>query len=242
MSIAVAGATGLVGRRLTEALQAHGHRVVALSRSTGTDLLRPEGLQDRLSGVSSVIDVTNSADPSQEAATAFFATATRNLAAAAASVGVGRLLVLSIIGTDLVPTGYYAAKVTQEAAARASFPRAVVLRTAPFHEFAEQSLGWGTSGGQCLVPDMPIQPVALSTVIEELVARAAAVGVDGDLAGPERESLPDMVQRLVSHRGDSITVVPQPVEPAVRGGALLPGPRARLAGPTYQQWLATRQI
>ena len=241
MSIAVAGATGLVGTMLTRALQQSGHTVVPLSRATGTDLLTGEGLEERLAGVTTVIDVTNSADPSEAAATAFFTTATANLGAAAARAGVEHLLVLSIIGIDQVPGGYYAAKVAQEAAAHSAFGAGtVVLRAAQFHEFAQQCLDWGTEGNQARIEDMPVRPIALTAVVDELVARAGDPGADADIAGPKVEFLPDLVRRLIARSGAAIEVVPQPVDEPVRGGALLGGPDAIVAGPTFGQWLAAR--
>ena len=50
-SIAVAGATGRVGRHVVEVLEAGGHEVVGMSRSNGVDVITGEGLTEALSGV-----------------------------------------------------------------------------------------------------------------------------------------------------------------------------------------------
>ena len=42
--IAVAGATGRVGRHVVDVLEARGHDVVAMSRSTGVDVITGNGL------------------------------------------------------------------------------------------------------------------------------------------------------------------------------------------------------
>ena len=42
--IAVAGATGRVGRHVVDVLESEGHDVVAIARATGVDLITGEGL------------------------------------------------------------------------------------------------------------------------------------------------------------------------------------------------------
>lgn len=78
MRIAVAGATGRVGRHIVEQLAAGGHDVVALSRSGGVDVVTGEGLADALAGVETVIDAATGSSPEREAAAAFFTAAARN--------------------------------------------------------------------------------------------------------------------------------------------------------------------
>ena len=74
--IAVAGATGRVGRHVVDVLQAGGHDVVAISRSRGVDVITGDGLATALEGVEVVIDVTTGPSPEQGPATEFFTTAT----------------------------------------------------------------------------------------------------------------------------------------------------------------------
>jgi uncharacterized protein YbjT (DUF2867 family) len=70
--IAVAGATGRVGRHVVEVLKAGGHVVVAMSRSSGVDVVTGDGLAEALAGVECVIDVATGPSPDQEAAAEFF--------------------------------------------------------------------------------------------------------------------------------------------------------------------------
>src|SRR5438309_11969059 len=98
--IAVAGATGRVGRHVVDVLTAGGHDVVAMSRSSGVDVVTGEGLAEALAGVECVIDVATGPSPDQEAATAFFTAAARNLHEAGARAGVQRMVGVSIIGCD----------------------------------------------------------------------------------------------------------------------------------------------
>src|SRR4029453_1224128 len=75
--IAVAGATGRVGRHVVEVLKAQGHDVVAMSRESGVDVVSGDGLAQALSGVECIIDVATTPSPDQQAATQFFTAAAR---------------------------------------------------------------------------------------------------------------------------------------------------------------------
>src|SRR2546429_270030 len=55
--IAVAGATGRVGRHVVDVLGAAGHDVVPISRSGGVDVITGAGLGPALTGVDCVIDL-----------------------------------------------------------------------------------------------------------------------------------------------------------------------------------------
>ena len=112
--VAVAGATGRVGRHVVAVLGAAGHDVVPISRSHGVDVITGEGLERALEGVDTVIDAATGPSPEQAAATEFFTTASRNLHAAGRNAGVRRMVVVSIIGADRFRGGYGAAKVAHE--------------------------------------------------------------------------------------------------------------------------------
>ena len=77
--IAVAGATGRVGRHVVDVLAADGHDVVAISRSNGVDVITGDGLAAALDGVDYIIDTATGPSAEQGAATEFFTTAARNL-------------------------------------------------------------------------------------------------------------------------------------------------------------------
>ncbi len=116
MKIAVAGATGRVGRHVVEVLAAQAHDVVPISRSGGVDVITGEGLAAALAGVECIVDVATGPSPEQQAATEFFTTAARNLQQAGEQAGVRRIVVVSIIGTERFAGGYGAAKVAHEQA------------------------------------------------------------------------------------------------------------------------------
>ncbi|HEX4344000.1 MAG TPA: hypothetical protein VHZ31_00415 [Solirubrobacteraceae bacterium] len=241
MRIAIAGATGLVGRELTTLARAAGHDVVELSRSQGIDLVAGGGIEEALTGVEAVVDVTNAPTTERDGATEFFATVGERLGGAATRAGVARTVVLSIVGVDRTPDdGYFVAKLAHERSTQAHAPGPRVLRAAQFHEFAGQSLEWGRDGDASAISDMTIQPVAMTVVAQALLDMATDADdrAHVEIAGPRRERLVEMVRRLVAERGDDVAVRPGPVSDAVRDGALLPGPAATIAGPDFAAWLA----
>src|SRR3954469_19899308 len=193
--IAVAGATGRVGRHVVDVLRERGHEVVPMSRSTGVDVVTGEGLAEALEGVATVIDVATGPSPDEEEATAFFEAAARNLHEAGERAGVQRMVVVSIIGCDRFTGGYGAAKVAHERAAMSGPIPARVLRAAQFHEFVPQLLEWGTQGDVAYVQNIRTQIVAARTVAEALVDMATqddswAGHEDGpvaEIAGPREE-------------------------------------------------------
>ena len=100
MLIAVAGATGRLGRHVVEVLEERGHGVVPISRNHGLDVITAVGLERALTGVDCIIDAATGPSPDEAEATAFFTTASRNLHEAGLAAGVRRMLVVSIIGIE----------------------------------------------------------------------------------------------------------------------------------------------
>jgi uncharacterized protein YbjT (DUF2867 family) len=250
--IAVAGATGRVGRHVVDVLRAGGHDVVAMSRSSGVDVVTGEGLAKALAGVECVIDATSVPSPDQETATKFFTAAARNLQKAGERAGVRQIVVVSIIGIDRFTAGYMAAKIAHERAMRSGPIPIRILRAAQFHEFIAQLVEWGRRGEVSYVPKMRIQPVAARAVAQALAdlatgpESAPAPGSSGarilEIAGPREENLVNLATLLVARRGDPVRIegVSDPADPdrdLYEAGALLPGPDAILAGPTFEEWL-----
>ena len=135
MKIAVAGATGRVGRHIADVLTERGHEVVGIARSTGVDVISGAGLDAALIGADVIVDAATGPSPEEQPATQFFVTAARNMQEAGARAGVQRAVVVSIIGTDKSARGYGAAKIAHERAWRSGPLPVTVLRAAQFHEF-----------------------------------------------------------------------------------------------------------
>jgi uncharacterized protein YbjT (DUF2867 family) len=165
---------------------------------------------------------------------------------------VRRIIVVSIIGTDRFTAGYGAAKQAHERAMLAGPIPAAIVRAAQFHEFVSQLREWGREDGTIYLPKMRTQLVAARTVAETLAdiatgrGPAAARRPNGapilEIAGPREENLVEAARLLAAHRGEQVRIegVSNPDDPdraLYESGALLPGPDAILAGPTFERWL-----
>jgi uncharacterized protein YbjT (DUF2867 family) len=247
MRIAVAGGTGTVGREVVAAARGGGHDVVVMSRSAGVDLRTGAGLEATLAGVDAVVDVASVGTMSAEESVEFFETASGNLLRAAAKAGVAHAVLLSIVGIDRNPHGYYAGKVAQEAVyERADLPWSIV-RATQFHEFADQVARQARFGPLQLAPRARTQPIAASVVADHLLTVAAhpAEGRTTDIAGPREESLTAMIRAWARHQGRRGPVIPVSLPGAqmrgMRAGYALPGDDALLLGPTFEEWLAQQK-
>ena len=257
MKIAVVGATGRVGSRVVELLEASGHDVVPMSRSTGVDVVTGEGLAEALAGAECVIDCASgtASGPQRrapEAASEFFTVSARNLHEAGQKAGVERMVEVSVIGIDHFTAGQGAAKYAHEKAMLARSIPVRVLRAAQFHEFVLQLIEWGTQGDVAYVRKMRIESVASRAVAQALVdlatdpAWAASPARSEpplpEIAGPREENLVGMAELFVARRGISLRIqgVIDPTDPdnkLYEDGSLLPNLHAILAGPTFEAWL-----
>lgn len=249
--IAVVGATGRVGHHVVDVLESQGHEVVSISRANGIDVITGDGVEEALAGVERIVDAASSPLPDEKEATEFFTTATRNLQQAGVQAGVWEIIVVSIIGADRFTAGYNVAKVAHEQAMLSGPIPARILRAAQFHEFVAQLVEWGRQGEVSYVPKARAQLVAARTVAEELADLATADSPAAqsnraritEIAGPREESLVEAARLLAARRGDAIRVEDrsEPDDPdrdLYETGALLPGPDAILAGPSFEQWLS----
>ena len=236
--IAVTGATGRLGSPLVEILEGRGHEVVAIARSKGVDVITGEGLAEALEGVEAIIDAATGPSPDEQEATKFFTTATHNLHEAGGAAGVKRIVLVSIVGIDTFKTGYNAAKLAQEQAALDGPIPTRILRATQFHEFVPQLLDWGRQGDVAYVPAMQTQ---VAEELAELVSNSEPTGPTEEIAGPRPERLAELARLVVAHKGESLEVVETneffPEGDLYDSGAALPGPDAKLAGPTFEEWL-----
>jgi uncharacterized protein YbjT (DUF2867 family) len=248
--IAVAGATGRVGRHVVDVLTAGGHDVVPISRSSGVDVVTGERLAEALAGVACIIDAATQPSPDEEAATAFFTASARNLQEVGEQTGVEQIVVVSIIRIDRFTAGFLAAKAVHERVMLSGPIPVRILRAAQFHEFVPEVVEWARQGDVSYVPRMRTQLVAARTVAEALADLANGPGLARgsfeppfpEIAGPREENLVDIAKLLAARHGDPLRIeeVSNPGDPdrdLYEAGALLPGPDATLAGPTFEEWL-----
>jgi hypothetical protein len=93
-----------------------------------------------------------------------------------------------------------------------------------------------------------MQPVAtrpLAELLAELVAEPETTAPTLEVAGPREERLVELARMLVAERGESLEISETneffPESDLYESGAALPGPGARLVGPTYEEWLKAAQ-
>jgi nucleoside-diphosphate-sugar epimerase len=277
MTIAVVGGTGTAGRAVVERALERGLLVRIIGRHQPTaqtdgaerapaglaaerapvefaraDLTTGSGLAEALKGVEAVIDCSNVTTMNERAAVEFFTTGTRNLFAAEAAAGVPRHVLISIVGIDDIPAGYYRGKMAQEKVAREAAEQTGVavsiVRATQFHDFPNMMLSQLARGPIAIIPTIPIQPVDTHDVADVLLDAATGKAVDDtavdgrvDIGGPARESLVHLARRTVAAQGRRVLVVPLPVPGklgrALRAGALIPS-HGLTGSITFSQWLA----
>jgi len=244
--IAVAGATGVVGRLLVDVLRERGSTVVPLARATGVDLATGQGLDDALVGVEAVVDVSNRTTAKAGASIDYFSRATTTVLQAEQRHGVRHHVVLSIVGVDSVRYGYYAGKLEQERLTEAGPVPFTILRATQFHEFAEQMLGRMRLGPVAIVPRIVVQPIAAAEVAQRLadLVEAGPSGRVLDLAGPGQHTLLEMTRKVCRANGQPTLLIPVKV-PGPGGrlmteGGLLPQGQFDIGQLTFDDWLAGR--
>jgi uncharacterized protein YbjT (DUF2867 family) len=247
MRIAVIGATGNIGRRVCELLEAAGHGVVRASRANGVDAYAGVGLDGAVAGADAVIDVTSNNSSGDEGELVdFFGVVGRNTAAAAARAGVGHLVLLSVVGLQHDRrVAHYRGKQAQEAAVREGGVPFTIVRAAQFHDYPEIVVERTLSDGVAQLAPLLLQPVDPQEVAEYLVevALGAPHGAVVEIAGPATEDLVDMARRLYARKGVQLTLVPSwrgPAGTSTAGEVMLPGPGARLGKVRFDEWLAAR--
>ena len=244
MRIAVAGATGRIGRLTIAVLDGAGHQAVPLSRSTGVDVYTGDGLSDALRGTDALIDVINNTSQDETEIVDFFGTTTKNLLAAEEQAGMRHHVLLSIVGLDHNHRApHYAGKREQERLVASGPVPWSIVRATQFHDFAAMVAGWTERDGTATIAPLLVQPIAQGDVAAALaeVATGAPLDTRVDIAGPETQDLVDMARRTYAARGQDIRLVPTwrgTFGPDMAGEVLLPGKDARLGTTTFADWLA----
>jgi len=213
MKIVVIGGAGVLGSKVVQKLQDHGHDAVPASPRTGVNTLTGEGLAEVLTDADVVVDVSNSPSFDDDPVMEFFTTSTNNLVAAAKSAGVGHYVAVSIVGCDELPeSGYLRAKVAQEKLIEAAGIPYSIIRATQFAEFTDAITASLTVGDEVRVPDALIQPIATQDLADE-VARVAEgqplAGIE-NIGGPEKVSFEQMAREVLARQGDTKTVVVDP--------------------------------
>jgi uncharacterized protein YbjT (DUF2867 family) len=244
MKIVVIGGTGLIGSKTVSNLSRLGHEVIAAAPNTGVNTLTGEGLAEVLVGADVVVDVANSPSFEDDAAMAFFQTAGRNLLTAEQAAGVGHHVALSVVGTErLQASGYFRAKLAQEALIKASPIPYTILRSTQFFQFVGGIVHAAAAGDAIHLPPALIQPIAADDVAAALTKVAVGPPVNGTLevAGPETFRLDAFAEQYLNAQQDPREVVADPKAlyfgAALDDQTLIPGSGPILGETTFEDWL-----
>jgi uncharacterized protein YbjT (DUF2867 family) len=246
--ILATGGTGTLGGHLVPLLRAAGRDVRVLTRHArpttdgvqyvACDLLAgDEGALDAaLDGVGVVVHLAGGPKGDD--------VATANLVRAAARAEVGHLVLVSVIGADAVPIGYFQRKdLSEQVVTRSGIPF-TILRAAQFHDLA-----LFTAQKMAKLPVLPApggvrwQPVDSRDVAARLaeLALGEPAGLVADLAGPRVYPLDQLVGdylRAVGKRRPRVPVhVPGKVGKIYRTGRNLTLTGADLGTRTWEDFL-----
>jgi uncharacterized protein YbjT (DUF2867 family) len=199
VTILVTGGTGLLGRHTVPLLEAAGHDLRVLSRSSGDhigDLTTGAGLAAAFAGVDTVLHLatsTGAKDVQQ----------TQNLVDAARAAGVSHVIYISIVGVDVVPYPYYRSKLASEQVIEASGIPFTILRATQFHSFIVMLIELQRRLPVLLSLDIPDQPIAVEEVAQRLaeLVEAGPAGRVADIGGPEQLRLREAIDLWQSATG-----------------------------------------
>jgi uncharacterized protein YbjT (DUF2867 family) len=210
MKIVVIGGTGLIGSKTVRKLKEQGHEAVAAAPNTGVNALTGEGLAEAMKGAEVVVDLSNSPSFEERAATDFFQTSGRNLAAAELDAGVRHHVALSVVGTDrLQQSGYFRAKLAQETLIKSSPVPYTLIHATQFFEFIRTIADISTDRGVVRLPPVQFQPMAAEDVASAVTEVALGEPLNGliEIGGPEIFTLHEAVRKVLEFDRDQRSVV-----------------------------------
>ncbi|MBT2483537.1 MULTISPECIES: SDR family oxidoreductase [unclassified Microbacterium] len=244
----VTGGTGNIGSRVVPLLRAAGRDIRIVSRHARPDVpaiqhvvadtVAGDGLAAALDGVDVVLHLAGGAKGDDIAA--------RNLARGAREAGVKHLVLISVIGADRMPIGYFRAKAAAEQAIAESGVPWTVLRAAQLHDFVLP-----VARSMARMPILPVpgglrfEPVDGDEVAARLaeLALGAPAGRVADLAGPEVLDVTQLVSAFRDatgaglRRGRLPIRLPGGIGRAYRAGDNLAGPDAQRGSGTWKSYL-----
>jgi uncharacterized protein YbjT (DUF2867 family) len=245
MKIVVIGGSGLIGSKVVNKLREAGHETIAASPASGVNTITGEGLDAAMTGTQVVLDVANSPSFEDKAVLEFFQTSGRNLLAAEAKAGVKHHVALSVVGTDrLSESGYFRAKIAQEALIREAGIPYTIVHSTQFFEFLGSIAQSGADGDTVHLSPAFVQPIASDDVAALVAAYTLGAPLNGvvEIAGPERVRLSDLVTRYLKASNDARTVVPDVharyFGAELKDDTLVPGPNPRIGALGFEAWFA----
>ncbi|GAA4369186.1 SDR family oxidoreductase [Agromyces bauzanensis] len=249
----VTGGTGNIGRRVVPLLREAGRDIRILSRHPRSaapgieqvegDTVLGHGLAAALDGVDVVLHLAGGAKGDDIAA--------RNLSAAAREAGVRHLVLISVVGADRMPIGYFRAKAEAERIIAESGVPWTVLRAAQLHDFVLP-----VARSMSRMPLLPVpgglrfEPVDGDEAAKRLAELALGdpAGRVADIAGPEVLDVPALVATFTAatgarqRRGHLPIRLPGAVGRAYRAGENLAGEGALRGARTWAGYLTERDL
>ncbi|WP_327412820.1 SDR family oxidoreductase [Streptomyces sp. NBC_01233] len=245
-TILVTGGTGTLGTLVVSRLREAGHEVRVLSRHAPeypVDLQDGSGLDAATAGAEVVVHCasdTRRAGKGDEVAAGHLVDAARRAGT------VGNIVYISIVGVDVVPLGYYKAKLRVERMLEGSGLGVTILRTTQFHDLVAQVTDLAAKLPVVPMPKgVPVQPIAVEEVADRLAGLAVPTpaGRVPDMGGPQIRRLTDLARSYLEATGRRGRVVPVPLAGRTyaafrRGGHLAPS--HAVGKGTFAEFLAGR--
>jgi uncharacterized protein YbjT (DUF2867 family) len=151
---------------------------------------------------------------------------------------------LSVVGAErLTESGYFRAKLAQEMLIKVSSIPYSIVRATQFFEFMNSIAADATDANPVRLPPALIQPIAADDVAIALgrISVGPPLNGIGEIAGPDRFRLDELIRERLGAAGDPRRVVTDPhaayfgITPGER--TLLPGDDAHVAHTRFEDWV-----
>ena len=243
----VTGATGHLGRPTMAALRAAGQDVVGLTSSGGPGLVQVNLLEED-SAANGLLAALAGADTVVHAATTNGRHDVRmaeNLVAAASAARIRHLVLISIVGIERIPIGFYRDRVRIEEIALGSGVPLTILRATQFHSFVDGVFSAQRFSPVILTPSVRLQPIAVEDVAARLaeLAMEEPAGRAHDIGGPAVRTGRDLQSAWRAATGSHRPALPLRFPGRLgaayaAGAALVPGVPFGVS--TFEDYLARR--
>ncbi|HZM78530.1 MAG TPA: SDR family oxidoreductase [Candidatus Limnocylindrales bacterium] len=244
--ILVTGGTGTLGHLVVSLLNEADNKIIILSRHGHPpvggveyvigDLLKGEGIEPAVDGSEIIVHLAGGPKGDEVAAA--------NLMRVAARAEVRHVVLISVVGADRVPIGYFRSKLGAERVVMGSGVPWTTLRATQFHDLVLK-----VAAAMAKLPVIPIPSGIRFQPIEagEVASRIAELALDEprglveDVAGPRIYETRELMRSYLSAAGRHRLMMPMPLPGkgarALRAGAnLAPGRAVGLR--TWEEFLA----